>query len=183
MFFGDLIPNNTKEGEIMLIHLIEAFKRSDQVVIEETLQDFVFKDGLREFPIEGGATCHIVLKKLTGEEISIQGDAQAMLNLQCDRCTKEVGYNLIAEFNRTIRLMNEDECAYLDGVDLDIIKFLNIEFLSEFPQKILCSEECKGLCYECGCDLNVQECTCDRSQVDIRMAHLKDLFDSNFKEV
>jgi len=183
MFFGDLKPIDTEEGDIMLIHLIEAFKRSHHIVIEENLSDFVFEDGLVSIPVKGDLRLHMILEQFGKEEVLIQGTAIADFVLPCDRCTKAVDYNLTSEYNRYIRLMDEDECAYLDGVVLDVRKFINIEFLSEFPQKILCNDDCKGLCYTCGVDLNNEECTCDKGHVDIRMAHLKDLFNSNFKEV
>jgi uncharacterized protein len=167
----------------MLIHLIEAFKRTHHVVIDDTFHDFVFDDGLVRIPVKGDLHVRMTLEQIGKEEVLVQGLAQATFQLACDRCTKGIDYNLNCEFNRCLKLMDEEECAYLDGVVLDVRKFINIEFLSEFPQKVLCNDECKGLCYECGVDLNNEECTCDRGHVDIRMAHLKDLFDSNFKEV
>lgn len=167
----------------MLIHLIEAFKRTHHVVIEETLHDFVFDDGLVKIPVDGGLHFHMMIEHIGKEEVLVQGSIKAGFQLICDRCTKTVDYNLNSEFNRCIKLMDEEECAYLDGVVLDVRKFINIEFLSEFPQKVLCNDDCKGLCPTCGIDLNNEECTCDKGHVDIRMAHLKDLFDSNFKEV
>lgn len=167
----------------MLIHLIEAFKRSHHVAIEETLSDFVFEDGHISIPVNGDLSVNMTLEQIGKDEVLVRGEAKAEFILPCDRCTKSVQYNLTSIFDRCIKLMDEDECAYLDGVVLDVRKFINIEFLSEFPQKVLCNDDCKGLCYTCGADLNNEECTCDKGHIDIRMAHLKDLFNSNFKEV
>ncbi len=181
--FGDLKSDTTKEGEIMLIHLVEAFKRTDQVIIEETFTDFVFDDGIKKIPAVDGVRFSITLKRYGKDEVTIEGNSKAQLAIPCDRCTKEVLTDINTTFSRNIHLQDEDESAYLRGAQLDLRKFLNMQMVQEFPQKVLCSEECKGLCYECGANLNEQECTCDRGHVDVRLAHLKDLFDSKFKEV
>jgi uncharacterized protein len=183
IFFGDLNSNNAKEGEIMLIHLVEAFNRTDQVIIEETFSDFVFDNGGVKYTSVDGLKCNISLKRLTRNEISIEGTSNIALVIPCDRCTKEVATDINTQFNRTINLHNEEDSAFLNGAELDLLKFLSLEILQEFPQKVLCTDECKGLCYQCGANLNNQDCTCDRGHIDIRMAHLKDLFDNKFKEV
>ena len=56
------------------------------------------------------------------------------------------------------------------------------EFLVSIPGKILCREDCKGLCPVCGTNLNVAECGCDRDVLDPRMSVFKDIL-NNFKEV
>lgn len=183
MFFGDLNSNNAKEGEIMLIHLVEAFNRTDQVIIEETFSDFVFDNGSSKYTSVNGLAVSMKLKRLTRDEITIEGTSNISLVIPCDRCTKEVATDINTQFNRTIHLHSEEDSAYINGAELDLCKFFNLELLQEFPQKVLCTDECKGLCYNCGANLNDQDCTCDRGHIDIRMAHLKDLFDNKFKEV
>ena len=49
------------------------------------------------------------------------------------------------------------------------------------PQKVLCDEDCKGLCPKCGANLNKETCSCsetasDEDYIDPRFAKLKDLF-------
>ena len=39
---------------------------------------------------------------------------------------------------------------------------------------LLCNENCKGLCPVCGCNLNVEECSCEVEDIDPRLAVLKD---------
>ena len=38
------------------------------------------------------------------------------------------------------------------------------EFVLSFPTKHLCHEDCKGLCQDCGADLNVEECKCKKEK-------------------
>jgi len=167
----------------MLINLVEAFRQSDQVIIEETFHDFVFNYGVINIPVIEGVQCQVTLKRYANNEITIEGTSTAQLNVPCDRCTKEVTMDINTEFSRNIHLHDEDDSAYLNGINLDLIKFLNVEMIQVFPQKVLCKETCKGICPTCGQNLNEHECSCDRGHVDIRMAQIKDLFESKFKEV
>lgn len=167
----------------MLIHLVEAFSRTDQVMIEETFNDFVYDDGAYKAPAADGVGFKVTLKQYAKNEITIEGISSTTLVIPCDRCTKEVQVDINTEFSRNIHLHDEEDCTYIDGANLDLREFINQELVREFPQKVLCDEECKGLCPECGVNMNEQSCTCDRGQIDIRMAQFKDLLDSEFKEV
>ena len=42
------------------------------------------------------------------------------------------------------------------------------------PYKILCKEECAGLCPQCGKDLNVEQCTCEK-EIDFRWNKLREI--------
>jgi uncharacterized protein len=44
--------------------------------------------------------------------------------------------------------------------------------------RLLCSEDCKGLCQKCGADLNHGKCNCPEHEPDPRWAALKKLFDN-----
>jgi len=44
--------------------------------------------------------------------------------------------------------------------------------------KPLCHADCKGLCPQCGANLNLESCTCENVQVDPRLAVLKNLLQS-----
>ena len=61
-------------------------------------------------------------------------------------------------------------------------KLLYNEILSEWPEKVLCREDCKGLCKVCGQNLNAGSCDCEEPGLDPRMSVVRDLF-KNFKEV
>lgn len=167
----------------MLIHLVEIFNRQDQVMIEETFNDFVYDDGTIKVPAAKGVQFKVTLKKYAKNEITIEGISSTTLVIPCDRCTKDVQVNINTEFSRNIHLHEEEDSAYIQGANLDLKEFIHQELIREFPQKVLCDAECKGICPECGVNRNEKECTCDRGQIDIRMAQFKDLLDSEFKEV
>lgn len=58
---------------------------------------------------------------------------------------------------------------------LDLSDVLRQYLLTSEPLKVLCREDCKGICPECGVDLNVDVCKCGQAQVDPRWGALADL--------
>jgi len=75
-----------------------------------------------------------------------------------------------------------DEADYMKGFQLDIDKMVYDEILVNWPMKVLCREDCKGICKKCGTNLNVKTCDCEKSELDPRMAAIQDIF-NKFKEV
>ena len=78
--------------------------------------------------------------------------------------------------------MELDEKNYIDGYNLDVDKLLYNEILIGWPMKILCREDCKGICNMCGQNLNKGTCDCEDTSLDPRMSVIRDVF-KNFKEV
>ena len=71
---------------------------------------------------------------------------------------------------------------YIDGYSLDVEQLVYNELLVGWPTKILCSEDCKGICNVCGQNLNKGTCNCEDTGLDPRMSVIRDVF-KNFKEV
>ena len=107
------------------------------------------------------------------------------LSIPCDRCLEPVEYSFdISEDYKFIldeagdaRTDEDDETVnYIHGYELDTDAFVREELMIGFPMKVLCSEECKGICTVCGANLNRGECGCDRTVLDPRMSIIRDLF-------
>mgnify|MGYP001091754997 FL=1 len=62
---------------------------------------------------------------------------------------------------------------------LDLEELARTDILLELPTKVLCSEDCKGLCSQCGKNLNEGECSCEKKQIDPRLAILSQLLDQD----
>ena len=96
----------------------------------------------------------------------------------CARCLAEVTGVLSVDYDKNIArektLQNEDNDDYviLDDGMLDIDETLIEQILLEFPTKLLCREDCKGLCPKCGKDLNEGDCSCPKKEIDPRFAAL-----------
>ena len=85
------------------------------------------------------------------------------LKLVCDRCLKELEREYSYAFEHIIvRSLNTDNDEYIVAEDncIDMDETALSDLLLQLPTKMLCSEDCKGLCEVCGCDLNESECDC-----------------------
>ncbi|OGV63161.1 MAG: hypothetical protein A3K19_00225 [Lentisphaerae bacterium RIFOXYB12_FULL_65_16] len=87
-------------------------------------------------------------------EILVEGQLQARLTCACDRC--------LAVFEVTLK--TSDVCHLLatpaEGL-LDLTEEIREDMLLALPNRCLCREDCRGLCPQCGADLNSGECRCE----------------------
>ena len=85
------------------------------------------------------------------------------LNIVCDRCLKEFEREFFYNFEHiVVNTVNKDNDEFIiaDNYRVDVNEIALSDLLLELPTKLLCSEDCKGLCAICGCDLNESECNC-----------------------
>ena len=101
----------------------------------------------------------------------------------CARCFTELSGHFEASrvYGLTKKLASEDSEDYIEIPDslLDIGELARTVFYLELPSRVLCKEDCKGLCPHCGADRNVTDCDCDKKQIDPRFAALRALLDSD----
>ncbi len=126
---------------------------------------------------------------VTGEILNTAGYMRMRLDLSldyvapCARCLRAVAGNFTFTVEKTVVPKNLaddmdedalDECAVVEDGFLDIDDELRELLELEFPTRILCKEDCLGLCDRCGKDLNEGPCTCGK-EIDPRLAGLADL--------
>lgn len=95
--------------------------------------------------------------------VKIKFTTEFTLNLICDRCLKEFERSYVYEFEHiVVRSVNSDNDEYIvaDNESIDLKEIAISDLLLQLPSKILCDEECKGLCSSCGCNLNESQCDC-----------------------
>jgi uncharacterized protein len=100
-------------------------------------------------------------------------DLTTVITLECDRClepfkqTLNVRTPMLYVLGRTSSVVDADDpgITYLPAgtMDLDVTTDIRDFLILAVPDKRLCREDCKGLCPECGVDLNTQSCTCGRA--------------------
>ena len=125
-----------------------------------------------------------------GRKVKIQTETKVVLSVPCDRCLEEqrveipVSSEVEIDFNQgeEDRVNDLNETGYIDGYDLDVDRMVYEEILLGFPMKVLCQDDCKGICKVCGANLNQGECGCNRTEPDPRMSVIRDIF-NNVKEV
>ena len=126
------------------------------------------------------------------QDISFYGELQAILQLACTRCLNLFPYNIETEIkvhfiplDKEPSLGNEIEIKEADieqeiyeGGKVDLRGSVRDQVILEVPLMHLCREDCKGICSECGADLNSSQCECqNKGQIDPRLAVLKEIKD------
>lgn len=175
----------------MLINLSDVLSEHHKTIDKTALVEMTeFHSELGRFPVLEKEDVHIVVKHVKNRELMITGEGRLVLEIPCDRCLEAVPTEFILEFTKNVDLdesseeqaMELDEKNYIDGYNLDVDKLLYNEILIGWPMKILCREDCKGICNMCGQNLNKGTCDCEDTSLDPRMSVIRDVF-KNFKEV
>ena len=117
----------------------------------------------------------------TPQGLVVQGSFEADTVLECVRCLKEFTYPLDWEFTElfafTKKSVSESELLVPEDAQLDLAPLIREYALLEIPIKSLHDPECKGLCIECGQDLNISDCGHSQDRDDSPFAKIKDLLD------
>ncbi len=112
-------------------------------------------------------SCRVGLFRQGGDNIYVTADVDTTISVECRRCINPFEVDITTTLGLLFSIGNEssesdadDERCY-DGETLDISEDVRRAFVLEIPAWSLCSETCKGLCPECGTDLNTTECSCE----------------------
>jgi uncharacterized protein len=112
--------------------------------------------------------------------LSLHGTLHAEMNCVCDRCGTE--FHRVKDLPLDVKLTanpeedDDPEIFPLEGDALDLDEVLSTCFVLDMEAKCLCRPECAGLCPQCGADLNLGPCNCQKPR-DPRMAVLEQLLD------
>ncbi len=110
------------------------------------------------------------------DEYSVVGSLSMTLLIPCDRCLTPTDVSVSFDFDYVVDVSKDSDCEYLDGKELLVEELLYPDMLMNMPVKVLCRQDCRGLCHVCGSNLNNGDCGCDRDVLDPRMAVISDIF-------
>jgi uncharacterized protein len=118
----------------------------------------------------------------TAGVLMMKGKIHTTIHGVCDRCASD--FDAHVEFPLDVVLVtelanedNEDEWVFpLEGDSADLDDIVRTVFVLNLGSKLLCSEDCKGLCCRCGKNLNDGPCNCQK-EIDPRFAALKQLLE------
>lgn len=132
-------------------------------------------EGMNSFPLRA---CRVVslslFLSLEGRDLEASGSFTASGETDCDRCAEGVTLRLEREF-RTIfvpadrgptesgdlELRTGDlDIAFYDGAGIEVADIFSEQVALALPAKVLCREDCRGVCAYCGVDRNRTECDC-----------------------
>ena len=133
------------------------------------------------YPVSEPVLAEGVVRNTAGVLV-MTGSLHTTIHGVCDRCASD--FDRFVEFPLDVVLVtelsneeNEDEWVFpLEGDSADLEDIVRTVFVLNMDSKLLCKEDCKGLCCRCGRNLNVEPCGCQK-ELDPRFAALKQLLE------
>ena len=127
-----------------------------------------------------------------GEMVEVEGTVESRVRLSCSRCLAEYDEPLVSSFALTyarempevtdeaggdeVELSAEEMGLILfHGEEIDLREAIAEQVIMALPMRPLCREECRGLCPQCGANLNETDCGCERPALNVKFAALKEL--------
>jgi len=118
-----------------------------------------------------------------GDSVYIKAELSVPVESECAKClvpvhrilegTLENQYQPLPKEERDI--LDDVGIGYYSGEDIELSEDLVESFLLELPARIVCSEDCKGLCPKCGQNLNEAECDCRLQPEEVQTSKFADL--------
>ena len=176
----------------MLIHLSDAAETDGKVQQFDfpfEREEISFQAG--RFPVLDRGLMTLRIENIGNKELVISGKGEICVGISCDRCLTQTKTVLPLSFVRKLdmKAAPEEVSAELDGgscpegTDLDTDALFFSEVLLNWPARVLCRPDCKGLCPQCGRNLNEGSCNCQEPAADPRMSVIRDIFKEWSKEV
>lgn len=122
------------------------------------------------------------------DQFRLVGDVKTVLELPCSRCLESFRWPVDSHFDLRYqphahnagegeREVEEDDLttAFYQNDEIDLGQLMEEQFYLSLPMKPLCADDCKGLCPQCGTNLNRETCDCKRDWDDPRFAALREL--------
>ncbi len=125
----------------------------------------------------------------TGKSLVLNGRIRGDAELVCSRCLEEYPFHLDTSFEEQfchvsdVRLLEDEgqkteEMHIYDGNRIKLDDIITENIVLGIPMKLVCRENCRGLCAVCGANLNKDECGCKTDDIDPRLSALKRYFES-----
>ncbi len=174
----------------MIINISDIIESVNKERTEETsIEMKTFSSRLGDFPILSSKPIALHIANRENKELLISGTVDMQIVIPCGRCLEDVPTDLHFDIDKVLTMKDGaivdeemEETDYLIGFELDVDRLVYAEILVNWPMKVLCKDDCKGICKVCGMNLNSGACDCQRTELDPRMAAFQDIF-KQFKEV
>lgn len=170
----------------MLLNLTDIFTSEGKVTTKDVPVDMTeFQCRMGSFQVIDKSPVQLTMSNLGVGKALVVGSGEITLQMYCDRCLTEVPVKLQLAFSREVSskeagdsLLEEENQDVMQDSQLNVEALINSEILMNLPDKVLCKPDCKGICRQCGQNLNEGACGCDDFVPDPRMAVIKDIFNA-----
>jgi uncharacterized protein len=157
----------------MKIELKSIFEKPE---VEKTMELSFEKDRLDGFQVSDRGSTSLSIKPLGKGRYRLAGSGSVKLLIPCARCLSlvltEVAYDFSYDCSRESGTDEDGEqLPFLqdeDTIDTDLL--ISSELTQAIPMRVLCREDCKGVCPVCGKDLNEGNCLCGKRSAPTRFA-------------
>jgi uncharacterized protein len=147
---------------------------------DENLTCDVLELSSDRFP--GTVALHVVVSK-RGNHIYLTLQSVGDAILKCDRCldsfTLPINTDIQAVYTTDQSLLKDQDDEFLRGLpatgEIDLSEDVRQMLLLQIPMQLICREECRGLCDQCGMNRNTGSCDCNHDKIDPRWEQLKAL--------
>ena len=135
--------------------IVKSINKETDEVVELSLS--AFESRLGDYPIleKSPITLHIANQE--NKRLLIPGDVDVKLGIPCGRCLEEVPTPIHFRVDKTLSITDDgiidedmEKTDYLIGFELDVDKLVYAEILVNWPMRVLCKDDCKGICKVCG---------------------------------
>lgn len=168
----------------MIIDLASVGKNPKTIELEFEPADIDLDDGMQL--AENAAFKGEISRD--GTRTRVKGNIATVVSTECSRCLEPVAKDIDLEFEAVFvdaaDEPTEDEIEVtVDELDeslitddhIDMTEVVREQLILAMIEKVLCQEDCKGLCPQCGGNRNLIDCKCEENVIDPRWAALKNL--------
>ncbi len=145
------------------IHFVEGVQELNGILTGGSKEEYLFT-----------APLHVdMVHARSGDDLIFSGSMRSELTGQCGRCLEEYPLTLAREFSLVLSpghaldreqelTVDELSAGFYDSSEeeIDLSLLVHEEVLLALPSRPLCREECRGLCSQCGINLNLESCEC-----------------------
>ena len=155
---------------------LHKLNTGDLSVLEADFETILTDIGIKNF-IENADTKVLghyrIFKDKSDIVLIIKAEADILLN--CSRCLKVFPHKISINAEILVDENSEYFVLITDNNQIDIAPIIRDYLLAAVPIKNICNPDCKGLCSNCGIDLNISKCKCDeKDKPESPFAVLKD---------
>lgn len=147
----------------------------------DSVNEILEKEPHNTIRVSKSFSVHMELTSV-GNDIEVFGNFDADVSFSCDRCLADSGLNLKENFHYILipkktsetdvieEEEEETELLYFDSDEIDLTEIAIEQLMLSMPYKLLCKDDCKGICQGCGANLNTESCKCSKNNKDTVLA-------------
>ncbi|MCR5553315.1 MAG: DUF177 domain-containing protein [bacterium] len=147
-----------KEGNILdLTNLLARVKPSEKASFEFSFDEN--SEFAAPYKFVGAGLANLEAR-LDGDQIKLVGEIRVPMEFVCSKCGVSFEENLFVEVNEILTSEFDQEHFVISANKVDLDDIVNQLVIVNIPSRVLCKDNCLGVCSNCGKNLNEGACDC-----------------------